>query len=86
VVDQPGWLALDGVIEADGAATLAARGVSRAAQNGSPSGSPYNNVLTARFTDNGGEGQWGAKGNCQFTFTRAPNVAGAGVSATSGSP
>jgi uncharacterized caspase-like protein len=70
VVDQPGWLALDGLIEPDGSATLAARGA--VGRGGPNAGAPYSNVLTARFTDNGGAGQWAAKGNCQFTFTRSP--------------
>ena len=71
VADQPGWLAVDGIIEPDGAATLAAHGVTgRASLNGMPAGSPYSNVLTARFTETGGEGHWLAKRACQFTFTR----------------
>jgi uncharacterized caspase-like protein len=71
VADQPGWLALDGIIEADGAATLAARGVTgRAALNGMPAGSPFSNVMTAHFTETGGEGHWAAKRACQFSFAR----------------
>jgi hypothetical protein len=73
VAEQPGWLALDGIIEPDGAATLAAQGVTgRASLNGMPAGSPYSNVLSAHFTETGGEGHWLAKRTCQFTFTRAP--------------
>ena len=75
VADQPGWLAVDGIIEPDGAATLAAHGVTgRASLNGMPAGSPYSNVLTARFTETGGEGHWLAKRACQFTFTRPTGV------------
>jgi hypothetical protein len=70
VADQPGWLALDGVIEPDGAATLAAHGVMRGGPNGPPAGTPFGNVVTARFTEAGGTGQWVAKRACQFTFTR----------------
>ena len=75
LVDQPGWMALDGIIEPNGAATIAAHGVTgRAAPSGAQAGMAYSNVLTARFTDNGGEGQWVAKRNCQFTFTRPLGV------------
>ena len=75
VADQPGWLAVDGIIEPDGAATLAAHGVTgRAALNGMPAGSPYSNVLSAHFTETGGEGHWLAKRACQFTFTRPTGV------------
>ena len=82
VQDQPGWLALDGVIEPNGAATMAVRGVTgRAALNGMPVGSPFGNVLTGRFTDSGGEGQWVAKRACQFTFTRAQAVDAQGADA-----
>ena len=70
-----GWLAIDGVIDPDGSAALASRGVSaRAGLNGTPAGSPYSNVLTARFTESGGEGQWFGKRACQFTFTRPAGV------------
>jgi hypothetical protein len=83
VADQPGWLALDGLIEPDGSATLAARGA--VGRGGPNAGAPYSNVLTARFTDNGAAGQWAAKGNCQFTFTR-PLGADAQAASVGGPP
>jgi hypothetical protein len=85
VADQPGWLAIDGVIDPDGSAALASRGVSaRAGLNGTPAGSPYSNVLTAHFTESGGEGQWFGKRSCQFTFTRAPIPGGTGPATSEG--
>ena len=71
VADQPGWMALDGNIGPAGMATLDAHGVTAATpMNGMRAGMPYDNVVTARFSDNAGAGQWEARRVCHFSFAR----------------
>jgi hypothetical protein len=75
---QPGWLSLDGRIQPDGAASLAARGLTgnpRYNLNQTEGGVPYEHVVTAHFDASRATGNWQLQSNaqvrtCDFTFSR----------------
>jgi Caspase domain len=73
VTDQPGWMAIDGPISADGSALLHAHGLTGRQQysiNRAAAGSSYDHVVTAHFTGGHGEGHWSFVRTCDFVFSR----------------
>jgi hypothetical protein len=70
---QPGWLSLDGRIQPDGAANLAARGLTGHPNyniNRTAQGVPYEHDVTAHFDASRGTGNWVTTRICDFTFRR----------------
>ncbi len=70
---QPGWLQIDGVIDADGAASLYAKGLVGAAPyavGDRPAGTEYGYHIDARFATAAGRGQRVEGRPCSVTFTR----------------
>src|SRR5580704_7605118 len=70
---EPGWLQIDGVIGADGAANLYAKGLVGAAPyavGDRPAGSEYGYHIDARFAATSGSGQRVEGRPCSVTFTR----------------
>ena len=79
VAGRPGWLALDGRIQLDGTANLAARGLTGDPHyniNQTAQAVPYEYDVSARFDARQGAGNWRALQKngqirvCDFTFTR----------------
>lgn len=73
VAGAPGWLNLDGRIQGDGAAVLAAHGIvgsEPAAIGERPRGTPYRYHIEARFSGDAGSGHRTKGRNCTVTFTR----------------
>jgi hypothetical protein len=71
---MPGWLALDGPIQADGTATFDASGITgRAGYNvhSTQAGVAYRHSVTAHFDDRHGDGRWVTTRTCDFTFDRS---------------
>jgi hypothetical protein len=70
---EPGWLQIDGVIGADGAASLYAKGLVGAAPYAvgeRPAGSAYGYHIDARFAAASGSGVRVEGRPCSVTFTR----------------
>jgi len=70
---EPGWLALDGRIQPDGAADLDARGITGVAAydvEGATRGVPYRHPVTAHFAATHGAGTWTTTRVCTFSFER----------------
>jgi len=73
VKGTPGWLQLDGHIQPDGAADIAAHGLvgkERAAVGNLPPGTPYHYRIDARFSEKTGEGHRVKGRTCTVTFSR----------------
>jgi uncharacterized caspase-like protein len=71
--DHPGWVSLDGVIQADGSAQLEAHGRTGMAQYAIGhvgSGVEFRRLVSAHFDGDKGAGQWVANRICQFAFNR----------------
>jgi hypothetical protein len=71
---QPGWLAIDGVIQADGTANLQATGLTNPARrynaHDGPQGVRYRYPVAAHFDPSHGSGRWTAERVCNLTFVR----------------
>jgi hypothetical protein len=73
VVGHPGWMALNGLIQPDGTATLDAKGLTGQSQydvQHTDGGIPYHHAVTAHFEPSRGAGTWVTPRVCNFTFTR----------------
>jgi len=70
--NQPGWLRIDGVIQANGKANLQAAGVTGSARYGADptKSAPYRHPVSAQFTAQHGAGSWTAGRVCNLTFDR----------------
>jgi hypothetical protein len=71
--DKPGWMSLDGTIQAGGDANLQARGLTGGTDyniNHAQSGIPYTHPVTAHFDASQGAGKWVTFRTCNFTFTK----------------
>jgi len=69
----PGWLRLDGQIQPDGSASIAAHGLvgkERAAVGELPPGAPYHYNIVASFSENSGTGHRVNVRRCTVTFSR----------------
>jgi hypothetical protein len=69
VEGEPGWLSVDGEIEADGSAELHAHGRTGKVEttfNSSPRGTPYGYTILAQFTDSSGNGTRKEQRPCDF--------------------
>lgn len=70
-VDKPGFLILEGKIEADGSARLRADGLTgnpNYTVNNSKTSTPYSYYVTAQFKENKGTGTRDQTRVCNFTF------------------
>jgi hypothetical protein len=73
VAGRPGWMSLDGLINADGTASLDAHGLTGHSQFNTGHADPgisYHHIVTARFNDARGAGTWTTNRICDFTFTK----------------
>jgi hypothetical protein len=70
--NQPGWLRVDGVIQASGVANLQVAGVTGSSRYGADpaKSAPYRHPVSARFTAQHGAGSWTASRVCNLTFDR----------------
>jgi hypothetical protein len=70
---EPGWLQLDGKIEADGSASMIAEGVTNIrayAVANAAKGTPYKHAVTAKFDGGAGHGSWITIRTCTFDFQK----------------
>jgi hypothetical protein len=70
---EPGWLQLDGKIEAGGSASMIAEGVTNIrayAVANAAKGTPYKHAVTAKFDGGAGHGSWITIRTCTFDFQK----------------